>query len=89
LLIGVAGGATLVDRAAAGYTADWMRYMTTASLINRALVKFEFDWNELEWISALSARILERPDNARAENRRKPSAGTEPLTSPSSENPGQ
>lgn len=48
LLIGIAGAATLIDRSA-GYTTDWMRYMTTAALINQARLKFLFAWNELEW----------------------------------------
>lgn len=37
----------LIDRAA-GFTADWMRYITTAASINRALIEFQFEWNKLD-----------------------------------------
>jgi conflict system pore-forming effector with SLATT domain len=47
LIAAIAGGATLIDRAA-GFTADWMRYITTAVRINRALIEFQFEWSTLE-----------------------------------------
>jgi SMODS and SLOG-associating 2TM effector domain 2 len=47
LLAGIAGGATLIDRTA-GFTADWMRYITTAADINRALIEFQFEWDMLD-----------------------------------------
>jgi hypothetical protein len=47
LIAGIAGGATLIDRAA-GFTADWMRYITTAARINRTLIEFQFEWNKLD-----------------------------------------
>jgi SMODS and SLOG-associating 2TM effector domain 2 len=50
LLAGIAGGATLIDRAA-GFTADWMRYITTAARINRALIEFQFAWNKIDQAS--------------------------------------
>jgi hypothetical protein len=46
VLIGIAGGITLIDRSA-GFSADWMRYILTATRLNRTLVEFEFDWNAL------------------------------------------
>jgi hypothetical protein len=46
-LVGVAAGLALIDKSA-GYTADWMRYVTTASQINRALLEFHFAWDRLE-----------------------------------------
>ena len=47
VLIGIAGGFSLIDKLA-GFTASWMRYMLTATRINQALIAFHFDWNELE-----------------------------------------
>jgi hypothetical protein len=47
VLIGIAGGFSLIDKLA-GFTAAWMRYMLTATRINRALIAFHFDWTELE-----------------------------------------
>jgi hypothetical protein len=44
LLIGIAGGFNIIDRSA-GYSADWMRYIVTATQLNSLLVKFEFEWN--------------------------------------------
>jgi hypothetical protein len=41
-----AGGFAIIDRVS-GCTADWMRYMMTATDLNRALVEFHFQWNEL------------------------------------------
>jgi hypothetical protein len=46
-LVGVAAGLALIDKSA-GYTADWMRYVTTAAQINRALLEFHFAWDRLE-----------------------------------------
>jgi SMODS and SLOG-associating 2TM effector domain 2 len=46
LLIGIAGGFNIIDRSA-GYSADWMRYIVTATQLNSLLVQFEFEWNAL------------------------------------------
>jgi hypothetical protein len=60
LLIGIAGGFNVIDRAA-GYSADWMRYIVTATRLNRALVDFEFKWNA--FIRAASgSQMLPLPD---------------------------
>jgi hypothetical protein len=47
VLIGIAGGLNLIDRYA-GLTDAWMRYITTATRLNRALIAYQFEWNELE-----------------------------------------
>jgi hypothetical protein len=45
--IGLAGTGKLLD-ASLGYTADWMRFITTAARISQELAKFEFDWAKIE-----------------------------------------
>jgi hypothetical protein len=53
LLLGIAGVAKLWD-SNWGFTVDWMRFMTTAALINQELSKFRFDWERIE----VAARVL-------------------------------
>ena len=53
VLIGIAGGFNLIDRSL-GFSADWMRYIVTASKINRALIDFQLQWNELEFTAPVS-----------------------------------
>jgi hypothetical protein len=45
-LFGVAAGLALIDRMA-GFSADWMRYVITATQINRARLEFQFAWDKL------------------------------------------
>jgi hypothetical protein len=47
LFLGIAGIAKLWD-SNAGYTVDWMRFITTAAQINQELGKFQFDWDKIE-----------------------------------------
>jgi|SRR5580700_1384293 hypothetical protein len=47
VLLGIAGVAKLWD-SNAGYTVDWMRFITTAVQISRELSKFQFDWDKFE-----------------------------------------
>jgi hypothetical protein len=54
----IAGGFALLDRAG-GYTADWMRYMTTAARLNQELVKFQFAWEQAEWTAHKSKEPLD------------------------------
>jgi hypothetical protein len=49
--IAIAGGFNVIDRVS-GYTADWMRYMLTASDLQRALVEFQFQWSEMTQAAA-------------------------------------
>jgi hypothetical protein len=44
---GMAGLIKLLD-ANWGFTVDWMRFFSTATLINRELIKFRFDWDRFE-----------------------------------------
>jgi hypothetical protein len=46
-LFGVAAGLALIDRMA-GFSADWMRYVVTATQINRKKMEFQFLWDRLE-----------------------------------------
>lgn len=46
VLLGVAGVAKLWD-SLAGYTVDWMRFITTAAQINQELSKFQFAWESI------------------------------------------
>jgi SMODS and SLOG-associating 2TM effector domain 2 len=47
LFLGIAGIAKLWD-SNAGYTVDWMRFITTAAQINQELSKFQFEWDGIE-----------------------------------------
>jgi len=47
VLLGVAGVAKLWD-SMAGYTVDWMRFITTAARINQELSKFQFEWEGVD-----------------------------------------
>jgi hypothetical protein len=47
VLLGVAGVAKLWDTLA-GYTVDWMRFITTAARINQQLSKFQFEWEGID-----------------------------------------
>lgn len=47
VLIGLAGGFNLVDRLA-GLSSGWMRYVSTAMVLDKELVKFQFEWTRLE-----------------------------------------
>jgi hypothetical protein len=71
-LIGLAGGLTLIDRTA-GFTADWMRYITTASRINRALIEFQFKWNKLDYNSpCLGASSIDPPQQPAGSGKKTP-----------------
>jgi hypothetical protein len=59
LLLGIAGVAKLWD-SNAGYTVDWMRFITTAARIDQELSKFQFEWDKIE----LERR--DRPDRSAA-----------------------
>ena len=58
VLAGIAGGFTLVDRSV-GFTADWMRYIGTATNLNRELIAFQLDWDELAYAAA---KNRDKPD---------------------------
>ena len=47
VLLGIAGVAKLWD-SMAGYTVDWMRFITTAARINQELSKFQFEWEGID-----------------------------------------
>lgn len=47
VLLGIAGVAKLWD-SMAGYTVDWMRFITTAAQINQELSKFQFKWESID-----------------------------------------
>ncbi len=47
VLLGIAGVAKLWD-SLAGYTVDWMRFITTAARINQELSKFQFEWEGID-----------------------------------------
>jgi hypothetical protein len=47
VLLGIAGVAKLWD-SNAGYTVDWMRFITTAAQISRELSQFQFEWDEID-----------------------------------------
>jgi SMODS and SLOG-associating 2TM effector domain 2 len=47
VLLGIAGVAKLWD-SMAGYTVDWMRFITTAARINQELSKFQFEWESID-----------------------------------------
>jgi hypothetical protein len=47
VLLGIAGVAKLWD-SNAGYTVDWMRFITTAAQINQELGKFQFEWERID-----------------------------------------
>jgi hypothetical protein len=47
LFLGIAGVAKLWD-SNAGYTVDWMRFITTAAQINQELSKFQFEWDKID-----------------------------------------
>jgi hypothetical protein len=47
VLLGIAGVAKLWD-SLAGYTVDWMRFITTAAQINQELSKFQFEWERID-----------------------------------------
>jgi hypothetical protein len=46
VFLGIAGAWNLIDRAA-GFSADWMRYIVTVTCLCRELAAFEFDWMDL------------------------------------------
>jgi hypothetical protein len=48
VFLGIAGVAKLWD-SNGGYTVDWMRFITTAALINQELNKFQFDWDKIDF----------------------------------------
>jgi len=56
IFIGIAGGFTLIDRSA-GFSADWMRYILTATRLSRALMEFEFDWSALSREASPRSRL--------------------------------
>jgi hypothetical protein len=47
VLLGIAGVAKLWD-SNAGYTVDWMRFITTAVQIGQQLNQFQFEWDEID-----------------------------------------
>jgi hypothetical protein len=47
VFLGLAGVAKLWD-SNAGYTVDWMRFITTATRINQELNSFQFEWEKID-----------------------------------------
>jgi hypothetical protein len=60
VLLGIAGVAKFWDFNA-GYTVDWMRFITTAARINQQLSKFQFDWESID------LAVRDNPDADEAE----------------------
>ena len=61
VLLGIAGVAKLWD-SNAGYTVDWMRFITTAAQINQELGKFQFEWEKIDLATRdLPANVVSEP----------------------------
>jgi SMODS and SLOG-associating 2TM effector domain 2 len=72
VLLGIAGVAKLWD-SNAGYTVDWMRFITTAARINQELGKFQFEWEKAE----LATRDLPAPSATATKESPGPDPGAE------------
>jgi hypothetical protein len=55
--LGFAGAIKLLDSNGA-YTADWMRFITTAARISQELIKFQFEWDKIDLAQRLQAERL-------------------------------